>query len=152
MMLPSGTGGVTPLSVRNLRLIWIAFLAACLFYGVVALMLSSSRSPGPRPIAAVPSLKYLFYAVGGIFFSVSLLLKRRLGSGSGQDAQTAFRGTLTAMVAGLAVMEAVPILGIVLVALGGALADAVPLIVGGAIGVLLLRPDLSAIEGQVGGR
>jgi hypothetical protein len=152
MSMPSGVGGRTPVSERSLPVIWFAFLAASFFYVVVVILLKRGPSSAPRPLTEFPFLKYLFYAVGGVLFSVALLLKRRLATSSAADAQTALRGAMTALVACLAVMEAVSILGIVLVALGGTPVDAIPLLAGGAIGIVLLRPDRSSLGDRAAAR
>jgi hypothetical protein len=135
--------------VRSLWVIWSAFVAAALFYAVLAFFLHGSLSTTAHPPKDPGFLRYFFYAAGGVAFAGSFFLRRHFDGRSFPDAPAAMRGTMTAMVAGLALMESVSLFGLVLVVLGGSTADAVPLLAAGVGGVLLQRPNPAGLDERI---
>jgi hypothetical protein len=138
-----------PAAGRNRQILWFAFLGATFFYAVLAAILGDDVWGGKRPAGDLSTLKYVLYAVGAAMFAGSLFLRRRLDSFSYPDAASAARGAVTAMVSGLALMEGVPILGLVLAVLGAGLGDSIPLLAAGIIGVLLQRPGSASLEERI---
>lgn len=131
---------------RTQRVLWIAFLGATALYVVVALVLGQNRSGEGIRTRNPQALSYIFYAVGAVIFAGALLIRRRLDDMALPDAVSAVRGSTAALVAGLAIMDAVPLLGLVLVFLGGEMREALPLLAGGLIGMILLRPNAAGLE------
>ena len=134
---------------RSQQMLWFAFLAATFVYLVAAVVLGGKRTAGGFRMESLPALIYLFYALGAVLFAGAFLVRRRLDGMTLPDAAAAIRGSMTALVAGLALMDAVPLLGLVLVLLGAEVREALPLLAGGILGMLLLRPDLSALEERI---
>jgi len=134
---------------RTQRILWLAFMAAAALYVVVALFLVKNRSGEGVGVRDPGSLSYIFYAVAAVIFVGALLIRRRLDGMVLPDALSAVHGSTAALVAGLALMDAVPLMGLVLIVLGGEMPDALPLLGGGLVGMVLLRPDTAGLEERI---
>jgi hypothetical protein len=142
-----------------MRILWNAFVAAIVIYGIIVWLLRNPGDPPTTAAAVLPILRPVFYAFGLLEFLLSFVLRRRLGGSLGAGS-TALGSSMPASgrvppaangggkaapppgaILGWALLESVAILGLVLGLLGRGLIDAFPLLLLAFLGMLLQRPD-----------
>jgi FtsH-binding integral membrane protein len=126
---------------RTLWVLWAAFLSAAILYLVVGFLVARGRGAASTPPGSVGQLKPIFYALGGVLLILAFVVRRQLMNRAYREPYAAMIGLQAAMVAGWAMSEAVAILGLILVLLGGSIAEAVPFIAVTLAAIGLQRPD-----------
>lgn len=134
---------------RVLHWLWVAFLAATILYVVVAYMLLRSRAPGVAPAIDTRAVRPFFWIAGALGLGFALLLRRRLLTRGFRDADAALIGVQSAMVVGWAAVEAVAIVGLVLVILGGNLLDGAPFFLAAFLTLAWQRPSAEWLRERI---
>lgn len=125
---------------RTLWILWGAFLSAPIVYLVAGFLISSGRGSAYVTPAQVMSLRPIFYALGGVFLLAAFLIRSRLMARAYAEPYAAMMGVQAAFVAGWAIAEAVAILGLVLLLMGGNLGDVVPFMALAFVAIAVQRP------------
>jgi len=131
---------------RTLLVLWLAFLAAAALYLAVGFLIGRGRGTGITPPVRPELLRIVFYAVGGMMLIVAFVLRRQLMSRAYREPYAAMVGLQAAMVAGWAVSEAVGILGLVVILLGGTFLDGLPFILAAFLAIAIQRPDADELR------
>ncbi|MDM7915120.1 MAG: hypothetical protein ACE15D_10225 [Candidatus Eisenbacteria bacterium] len=150
-------------------ILWIAFVIAILTYVGVAFFFVSQRRTPVLDVSTIRTLTVVFYVAGfGLFFFALFWRRPRYspyggGGTAGQPMPTQpggatgmppVYGTTPAPIVPVllvkwAIMEAVAILGLVLVALAGPFNEAFPLMIVGLVGLLRHRPTVGLIRDEL---
>ena len=137
---------------RIQRIAWIAFFLSSLFYIPIGFILARTRFVEPPVIAGTGFLRLIFYAAAIALFIGVVLIRRRHHARVFADLASALAASQTAGMLCWVLMEAISILGLVLVILGGSLLQALPFLVAGPIGIAWARPDAARLGSQIMGR
>ena len=94
-------------------------------------------------------MKPIFWIIGALGLGLALLLRRRLLLCAFGDRDAALIGVQAALIVGWTATEAVAILGLVLVLLGGQVLDAAPFFLASFVVVAWQRPTVGWLEKQM---
>lgn len=136
---------------RILRILWVTFLAATIAYVGIAFLVIRSRGTGAVLRLDLRPVKPIFWIVGALGLAMALLLRHRLLSRAFRDGDAALIGIQSALVVGWAATEAVALIGLALIFLGGSLIDASPFFLASFLVIARQRPTSAWLRERVGG-
>jgi hypothetical protein len=127
-------------TARMYKALWLFFLASPVLYIVIAWFLLQGRSEAHVEPSYLGTIRILFLVVAVASYFASFRIQRLLISRwlAGSDPPEA--GLFTALLVGWSMLEAIAILGLVLVILGSVLRDVVVFALVALLGLLRMRP------------
>jgi FtsH-binding integral membrane protein len=134
---------------RVLRWLWIAFLAATGVYLVIAIVIVRSRAGAGGLSGAIRSAQPAFWAAGAAALLMAIFLRRRLLARTYRERDAALIGVQTALLVGWTATEAVALIGLVLVLLGGGLLDGAPFFLAAFLLIARQRPSADWLREEV---
>jgi len=137
---------------RVLRALWIAFLGAPVIYLAVAFLMLRGRQEGFIAPPALRILKPVLAFAGVLLLAGAFFARRALLARASADRTSALLGLQVALLVGWTMTEAVGVLGLLLVVLGGGLSVALPFLLVSFGALVWQGPDGAMLRWREEGR